>query len=97
MSTSKQTHDHQVIKNWTEERNGVPTVIKGTSESDTDGLLRIHFPDNSPSKENFEEISWDDFFEKFEDNKLDFLYQDKKVDGRHSNFHKFVDRGSTSS
>jgi hypothetical protein len=91
MSTSNQTHDHQIIQEWVEKRKGVPTRVKGTGKADDDGLLRIHFPENSKS-DNFEEMEWDDFFSDFEKNKLDFLYQDKKADGETSTFHKFVER-----
>jgi len=93
MSTSTQTHDHNKIKSWAEERGGVPAVVKDTSSSDSEGVLRIHFPDNSDSKDELEKISWEDFFDNFEKNKLDFLYQDKKSDGKQSTFHKFVNRG----
>jgi hypothetical protein len=91
MSTSNQTHDHHVIQEWVEKRKGIPTRVKGTGKQDDDGLLRIHFPENSKS-DNFEEMEWDDFFADFERNKLDFLYQDKKADGETSTFHKFVER-----
>ena len=95
MSTvSNQTHDHQKIKQWAEERGGVPAKIKGTGKGDDEGVLRIHFPKNSDDNDRFEQIDWDDFFEKFDEKKLDFLYQDKKSDGEQSTFHKFVERGS---
>lgn len=91
MSTSKKTHDHQTIRKWTEERDGVPAKIKGSGNKKDEGVLRIHFPEHSDS-DNFEEISWEDFFRDFDDNKLDFLYQDKKENGETSTFHKFVSR-----
>jgi hypothetical protein len=91
MSTSNQTHDHHIIQEWVENRKGIPTRIKGTGKTDDDGLLRIHFPENSKS-DNFEEMEWEDFFADFDKNKLDFLYQDKKADGETSTFHKFVER-----
>lgn len=92
MSTSNQTHDHKVIKKWVEERGGIPCKIKDTGKKGGEGVLRIHFPDHSDRDEAFEEISWADFFESFDNNKLDFLYQDKKKDGETSTFHKFVSR-----
>lgn len=90
-TTSERTSDHKVIRKWAEERKGVPSKIKGTGEDKEEGVLRIHFPKHSDSK-NFEEISWDDFFKEFDESKLDFLYQDKKKDGETSTFHKFVER-----
>jgi hypothetical protein len=91
MSTSNQTHNHQIIKEWAEQRNGVPARVIGTESNGDEGILRIHFPEFSKS-EGLEEISWDDFFEDFEKDKLDFLYQDKKADGAQSTFHKLVSR-----
>ena len=93
MSTSNQTHDHSTIKKWAEERDGVPAKVKGTEKNGDEGILRIHFPGNSDSSK-LEEISWDDFFNDFDGDKLDFLYQDKKADGETSTFHKFVARNS---
>ncbi len=91
MSTSESTNDHNTIKKWAEKRKGVPAKIKGTGKEKDEGVLRVHFPEHSDS-ENFEEISWEDFFTDFENNKLDFLYQEKKADGEISTFHKFVAR-----
>lgn len=87
MSDAKKTTDHQKIKSWTEAHGGVPTVVKGTESGSGKGVLRIHFPKAS-SDQDFKEISWDEFFEQFEENKLAFLYQDEKD----STFHKFVNR-----
>ena len=43
-------------------------------------------------EDKLDEISWDEFFEKFEQEKLAFLHQDKTADGQISRFHKFVQR-----
>jgi hypothetical protein len=94
MSTSEKTHDHKKIQKWAEEREGVPAKIKNTGDESDDGVLRIHFPKHSASDDRFDEISWDDFFENFDKNNLDLLYQDKKADGEISTFHKFVERES---
>ena len=91
MSTSNKTHDHRTIKKWAEDRNGIPAKIKGTGKDTDEGVLRIHFPEHSES-DNFEKISWENFFTDFDDNQLDFLYQEKKADGEISTFHKFVAR-----
>lgn len=97
MSSSKTTHDHKEIQNWVESRGGVPSIVKGTAQSNNDGILRIHFPDNSEGGDQLEKITWDRFFNIFDQNKLDFIYQDKKADGETSTFHKFVDKDQPSS
>jgi len=53
------------------------------------GILRIDFPE-AESDEGLEQISWDEFFEKFDEAGLEFLYQDKAKDGKLSRFNKFV-------
>ena len=90
MSTSHQTSDHKEIQKWAEERGGVPARVKGTGNKDN-GVLRIHFPEHSESKD-LEEISWEDFFKDFDQDKLDFLYQDQKASGEQSTFHKFLNK-----
>ena len=85
---SKTTTDHDTIRKWAEERGGRPAGVKGTGGGEDPGVLRIDFPGGA----ELEEISWDEFFEKFEENKLAFLYQDEKASGEQSTFFKFVSR-----
>jgi hypothetical protein len=90
MSTSETTTDHDKIRAWAEERGGRPATVKGTeSGGDDAGILRIDFQDPD---DRLEEISWDEWFEKFEDAGLAFLYQDEKKDGETSTFFKLVNR-----
>lgn len=83
----KTTTDHDVIRQWAEARGGKPVTIAGTGSDGKAGVLRIHFDD-----ERLEPISWDEFFEKFEESGLAFLYQDEMADGRESRFFKFIQR-----
>ena len=53
---------------------------------------RARGADFEPKDASLEPISWDDFFEKFDDEGLAFLYQDRTADGAISRFHKFVNR-----
>ena len=53
------------------------------------GVLRIDFGE---AEEALEEISWDQFFEIFDENDLAFLHQDKTSSGGTSRFNKFVER-----
>jgi hypothetical protein len=91
MSTSNQTHNHQTIREWAEKRGGVPARVIGTEINGDEGVLRIHFPEFSKS-EDLEEISWEDFFNDFEKDRLDLLYQEHKVNGEQSTFYKLVTR-----
>lgn len=87
---SKTTTDHSTIKKWAEERNGKPTCIKDSGGRQDAGVLRINFPGGA--EENLENISWEAFFDKFEKEKLAFLYQEKKTNGEVSTFNKLVNR-----
>ncbi|ALI98524.1 hypothetical protein [Rufibacter tibetensis] len=84
--SSKTTTDHDTIRKWAEARDGKPATVKGTGKGEEAGLLRINFP--GYAEDNLEDISWDEFFEKFEEKKLAFLYQDEKD----SRFSKLISR-----
>jgi hypothetical protein len=89
MSDSETTTDHNVIKKWAEERDGRPATVRATEENGHAGVLRIDF---GPEEERLEVIEWDEFFRKFDQSDLAFLYQDRTKDGKLSRFHKFVRR-----
>ena len=90
MSDSKKTTDHDEIKSWVEERGGHPADVESTASGDDVGIIRIEFPQGD--SDALKEISWEDFFEKFEESKLAFLYQEETSDGETSRFCKFVSR-----
>jgi hypothetical protein len=99
MSEGQTTTNHEEIRQWAEERDGVPAHVKGTGSDrkggdDDPGILRIDFEPRDP---DLEEISWDEFFEKFDKEKLAFLYQDETADGKTSRFHKFINRPKSAS
>jgi hypothetical protein len=89
MSDSATTTDHKVIKKWAEEREGRPATVRATEEDGHAGILRIDF---GPAEDQLQEIEWDEFFRKFDESDLAFLYQDCTKDGKLSRFHKFVRR-----
>jgi hypothetical protein len=89
---SKTTTDHEEIRNWVEERDGHPAIVKGTEKGGS-ALLRIDYPGFS-GEDKLEEITWDEFFEIFDENKLAFLYQENTEDGGLSRFSKFVSRNA---
>jgi hypothetical protein len=92
MSSSKRTTDHAKIRRWAEARDGKPARVPGTGEAEDAGLLRIDFPEEHEEEDELEEISWDEFFEKFDEKRLAFVYQEKTVAGEPSRFNKFVSR-----
>jgi len=85
VSEAKRTRNHDEIRKWAEARGGHPARVKGQGEG---GLLRIDF---GKPEERLEPIEWEEFFEIFDENNLDFLCQDKTADGKQSRFNKFVE------
>jgi hypothetical protein len=93
-SEAKITTDHNEIRAWVEERGGRPARVKGTESKQGPGVLRIDYPGFS-GEDTLEPITWEEFFQAFEDNKLAFLYQDETKDGSLSRFSKLIEREST--
>lgn len=88
---SKTTTNHDEIRRWVEERGGCPARVKDTGNGDDPGILRIDYTGFS-GEDTLEKISWDEWFEAFEDNNLAFIYQEEKQDGEPSTFSKLVSR-----
>ncbi|HET7369567.1 MAG TPA: hypothetical protein VFK45_01865 [Gammaproteobacteria bacterium] len=89
---SHTTTDHNTIRRWAEARDGLPATVRGTEAGgEHAGILRIEFP-GVGNDEKLEQIGWDEFFDKFEESDLAFLYQDETKGGDTSRFFKFVSR-----
>ncbi len=93
-SESKTTTDHKTIQKWSEARGGKPATVKSTEKDGEAGVLRIDFPGYSGAG-SLEEISWDEFFEKFDEKNLAFLYQEHTSSGEESRFFKLVSRDAS--
>ena len=88
------TTNHEEIRRWAEAREDRPGSVRGTGSSDDVGLLRIDFPGGA-GEDKLEPISWEEFFEKFEEKKLAFLYQENTKDGGESRFFKLINRDNS--
>jgi hypothetical protein len=60
MSEGHTTTDHEKIKKWASDRDGMPATVKETEKNGHAGILRIDF---GPREAGLEEISWDEFSE----------------------------------
>ncbi|GGV34997.1 hypothetical protein GCM10010182_68720 [Actinomadura cremea] len=78
------TTDHEVIRQWADERGAEPSTVPGSEYEGRPGRLRLDFP--GYGGENLEHISWDDWFRTFDERRLNFIYQEHKKDGVQSNF-----------
>lgn len=88
--TTKRTTDHETIRRWAEERGATPAAIRGTGAGHEASGLRLDFPGSRSSW--LEKITWDEFFRRFEEKGLEFLYQDVTREGLPSNFFKLINR-----
>ena len=88
MSDAQTTTDHDAIREWVDARDGRPARVADTRD-DGEGILRIDFGGDD---DGLEILSWDDFFEIFENERLAFLHQAETADGDESRFNRFVDR-----
>ena len=90
-STAHITTDHDTIRDWAESRSGWPATVARTARGGSAGILRIDFPGFS-GEGTLKSISWEEWFEKFDQNDLAFLYQEKTAEGRQSRFFKLIER-----
>ena len=74
------TTDHDEIREWAEAHGGVPAAVKRTHRGGDVGIIRIMFPD-APNSEHdaLEAISWEEFFQEFEDRDLALLYDEDSL------------------
>jgi hypothetical protein len=79
------TTDHEAIRRWAEKHGGKPARVKGTGDEEDAGLLRIDFPGYS-GEGKLEPISWEEWFEKFDEKKLALIYREQ------DRFNKIVSR-----
>jgi hypothetical protein len=82
MASAHPVTDHDEIRKWAEKHGGRPSKVDTNGEG---GILRLDFQDQD---ENLTEISWDEFFEIFEESKLALLLSSEGE----SRFNKFVSR-----
>jgi hypothetical protein len=77
------TRNHEVIRQWAEDRKAVPASVEGSEHDGHVGVLRFDFPGGAT---DLVHISWEDWFEAFDARQLNFIYQERRSDGHESNF-----------
>jgi hypothetical protein len=88
---TKTTTDHDEIRRWAEERGGQPAEVERTEREGQTGIIRIDFPGYS-GEGSLKPISWDEWFQKFDESNLALVYQETTSRGQKSNFNKLVGR-----
>lgn len=82
-ATVEHATDPTLVRTVVEERDGFPAHLAGSEGEGDSGLLRVGFPDID---EDFEEISWEQFREEFEEKDLAAAYAadpEGTIDGTH--------------
>ena len=82
------TRNHEVIRQWAEERQAVPTTVESTERNGRAGVLRLDFPGYGGNE--LGELTWDEWFETFDERNLIFIFQEHKADGSMSNFFRLT-------
>ncbi len=91
MALSKTTQDHDEIRKWAEARGAKPAEVAATEKNGETGILRIEFPKAKNHNDSaLKEISWDEFFEKFDASDLALVYQEVTKEGAESNFNRLI-------
>ncbi len=86
------TTDHDTIRKWTEARGGVPATVDGTeNDGENVGILRLDFPNAKTGTSNLSTVSWEQFFEKFDEQNLAMILGENDGDSV-SRFNRFVSR-----
>ncbi len=82
------TRNHEVIRQWADERQAVPTTVESTERNGRAGVLRLDFPGYGGNE--LGELTWDEWFETFDERNLIFVFQEHKADGSVSNFFRLT-------
>jgi len=83
------TTDHETIRQWVEDRGGTPAHMTGETD---DTARTLYIVEEDEAMEGLEQISWDAFFETFEDEELAFVYQDRDVGETDEWLYDLIDR-----
>ncbi len=90
--SAKPVTDHEQIRRWVEARGGHPALVKRTARGKPEsGIIRIDFPGFSGAQ-SLKPISWDEWFDIFEERQLALLCQERTATGKSSRFNKLVAR-----
>lgn len=87
---TKYTTSEEKIRSWIEEYGGVPVLMKGIDENGKESPEMIHVA-FGPLPPEMEEIDWEEFFERIENEQLALEYDDGAPRGKIPDF-EFVDR-----
>ena len=91
MPSARPLVDHEEIRTWAESRNARPACVQGTGGRGDVGMIRLDFPGFTGAG-TLQSVSWDEWFQRFDQSGLALIVQDTTADGARSNFNKLVSR-----
>lgn len=80
------TVENPTIRSWAEKRGGKPAFLNHDNTGRAGDMLKIIFP--GETTENHDMLTWDQFFNIFEQNNLKLLY----IDEDEKQFYRMVNR-----
>ena len=83
--------DHEEIRRWAEERGARRAAVSVTGNGSDVGMIRLDFLGYS-GEGSLEEISWDEWFDKFDESNLALMVQEETSGGQKNNFNKLISR-----
>lgn len=69
------TAEHALVRKLIEDRKGYPAHLESSESQGDSGLLQVGLT-NEDEQENLKELSWEQFFEEFEEKDLAFAYRE---------------------
>jgi hypothetical protein len=91
-SRPKSTTSLEEIRQWAESRGGYPAIARRDDGGGADSVEIVFSGVDTDEDDKPEEISWDEFYRRFSQANLKFVYQEKTPSGKLSHLWKFVDR-----
>lgn len=91
---TRTTTDHGTIRNWIESNDLAVARTAETDRSRSDGLTIVT---EGRSDDSIKEVTWDEFFETFEDEGLAFTYRTETMGPEEQLYYEFVSRGDVGS
>ena len=77
------TKDHKMIRQWAESRSAIPAALPGTGDG-VPAVLGFIIPGANYHNRNLTEVTWEDFFAKFDLFGLAFVFQNITEEGDRS-------------
>ncbi|MGA9521845.1 MAG: hypothetical protein WBV82_10290 [Myxococcaceae bacterium] len=85
--------EHDEIQRWAEARSARPVSVRGTGSRRDIGIIRLDLP-GYVGEEKLRPVSWDEWFDKFEETNLALVVEETTTRGQQSNFNKLISRES---